>query len=384
MAHTAPFALAACCALSTLATRALAAERGDAELALEEAREEALGPASTLGPVSPAGGGRSLWFSLDLGAGRRAVGVAAQPVWFVGIAVAIPFDRLFGAGRPPRHVVVGDGFARGLSARPEEIMSDKRRWGAALALPSALALAPAARGGGRAEVGAAASTSASTHASTRASTSAAPSLAPSLAASLRLPPAIRASASVSASPAVAGVTSPEPAPEVSIAPGAVRAMIRAAWHEAGLDNEQRLDALSERARSSAWAPEVRLRAYRGTNAGASTYASIEAVDRSTLSDGVSTLVETRLIWRLDRVVFADEEVAIERVRLERAELRQRLASRIIELALAWLRARRAAEDPSLLGPDRELAAATAGEAQIALDALTGGAASKLLGGAPAP
>jgi hypothetical protein len=155
-------------------------------------------------------------------------------------------------------------------------------------------------------------------------------------------------------------------------------VVRAAWHEAGLDGDDRLDELSGRARSAAWAPELRIRAYRGTSAGASVYGAVDAADRSTLSDGVTTLVETRLIWRLDRIVFADEEVAIERIRLERAELRQRLAARVIELALAWLRACRAAEEPALLEPDRELARATATEALLALDALSGGAASKLL------
>jgi hypothetical protein len=375
----------ATCALSTrvrAGTDAYARSAADAEAALEEAREEALPSGGALAAFEPIGGARSLALSLDVAAGRRLSGQGARAVWFVGIVVAIPLDRLFGAGRPPKPIVIGDGFPRGLAAHPEETMLDKRKWGAALALPGALALAPAARGGPNAG-GKIGTTSASNLAGASSSSSArgvagmpsAPRLAPSVLA------AARASASPSTTPVAstsASASAVLAAPGASIPPGALRAVVRAAWHEAGLDGDDRLDELSGRARSAAWAPELRIRAYRGTSAGASVYGAVDAADRSTLSDGVTTLVETRLIWRLDRIVFADEEVAIERIRLERAELRQRLAARVIELALAWLRACRAAEEPALLEPDRELARATATEALLALDALSGGAASKLL------
>jgi hypothetical protein len=369
----------ATCALSTrvrAGTDAYARSAADAEAALEEAREEALPSGGALAAFEPIGGARSLALSLDVAAGRRLSGQGARAVWFVGIVVAIPLDRLFGAGRPPKPIVIGDGFPRGLAAHPEETMLDKRKWGAALALPGALALAPAARGGPNAG-GKIGTTSASDSSSTRgvAGMPSAPRLAPSVLA------AARASASPSTTPVAstsASASAVLAAPGASIPPGALRAVVRAAWHEAGLDGDDRLDELSGRARSAAWAPELRIRAYRGTSAGASVYGAVDAADRSTLSDGVTTLVETRLIWRLDRIVFADEEVAIERIRLERAELRQRLAARVIELALAWLRACRAAEEPALLEPDRELARATATEALLALDALSGGAASKLL------
>lgn len=350
----------------------------DAEAALEEAREEALPAGGGLAPFEPIGGGRSLTFSLDVGAGRRVSMQGTRAVWFVGIVVAIPLDRLFGAGRPPKPVVLGDGFARGLAAHPEEIMLDRRKWGAALALPAAFALAPTARGGPGAggKIGASSATSASSARGAGGFPSA-PRLAPAVLAEARASAA--PSAISSAAPSAAPSASPAPAAAgASIPPGALRGVIRAAWHEAGLESDERLDEMSARARSAAWAPELRLRAYRGTSAGASVYGAVDAADRSTLSDGVTTLVETRLVWRLDRVVFADEEVAIERVRLERAELRQRLAARVIELTLAWLRACRAAEEPALLEPDRELARATAAEALLALDALSGGAASKLL------
>jgi hypothetical protein len=77
-------------------------------------------------------------------------------------------------------------------------------------------------------------------------------------------------------------------------------------------------------------------------------------------------------------VFADEEVAIERIRLERAELKQRIAMRVVDLCLRWQKARRSASDPTLLETERDEAAIVAVEAMVALDAMTQGTASALL------
>lgn len=390
-----------------LAGALLAAPRGARagaraeEVAAEEAWAEALASPSRLAPFEPIGGRGSLELALELGAGRRVTERGTRTEWFAGVVIAIPFERLLGAGRPRAPAAVFDGFPRGLAAHPEDTMNGPefmggsgksgakgawrpRRWGAAWVLPTALAAAPFARG---------APTGPSGGSQGRSSVSSILA-SPSLAASLRLPPSVaaslRASAASSASPSVALSITASPRVEARaadagpVAPalpsGALRELVRAAWREASIEDDARLDAMGSRARSAAWAPELRVRAYRGTNNGASVYATADVADRATLSDGVSTMVETRLSWRLDRLVFADEEIAIERVRLERAELRQRLAARVIELALAWLRARRAAEDPSLLGPDRELARDTATEALLALDALTGGSATRLLTG----
>jgi hypothetical protein len=376
------------------------------ENAWEDAWEEAIVSPSRLSPYD-ALGGRGLAISLDVSAGKRLTSRGERAEWFAGLVLAVPLDRLFGAGAPRPLARWIDGFPRGLAARPEETMRSSTfareswdvslrgrfrvpgGWGAALVLPTALAAAPLARGEARPAAGT------GTAAASRSSIAAIVSAPPSLASSLRLPASV--SAAIRTAPSVAPSTmASSPRTEVravgersgeadfsgdTLPSGALRGWIRAAWREAGVEDDARLDAMESRARGAAWAPEVRVRAYRGTNNGANVYATADAADRATLTDGVSTMIETRLIWRLDRVVFADDELAIERVRLERAELRQRIAARVIELALAWLRARRAADDPALLGPDRELARATAVEALLALDALTGGAASRSLGAA---
>jgi hypothetical protein len=164
--------------------------------------------------------------------------------------------------------------------------------------------------------------------------------------------------------------------------GTIRALVNAAWRTAGLSDDATLDDLASRAKSSALAPEVRLRAHRTNSVGARIFSTATLADNSTLSDGTQTFLEARLTWQLDRVVFADEEVAIERVKLERAELRQRLAARVVELAVAWMRAKRASTNVDLLPEEREEATMRMLEAFLALDATTGGAATELLHVAP--
>lgn len=192
--------------------------------------------------------------------------------------------------------------------------------------------------------------------------------------------AVSASVAGSASVPPAAVAQPlaTTAPIERLSPQAIRALVAAALRNAGLDRDDQLDGLATRARLSALAPEVRLRAFRGIDAGARVYRTDDLADRWTGSDGTTTLFEGRLSWRLDRLVFADEEVALERIRVERSELKQRLTTKIIELALRWQRARRAANDPDALPHDRDEAMALTLESTLALDALTGGAASTIL------
>lgn len=164
---------------------------------------------------------------------------------------------------------------------------------------------------------------------------------------------------------------------VALRPSTVRALVTAALRHAGLDHDDALIDLAARARASALAPEVRLRAFRGLDVGARTDTT-DALDRTTATDRAQTALEARLSWRLDRLVFADEEVAIERLREGRREQRTKLTARVVELAIRWQRAERAASDPRLLDGERDDAALDALEAALALDALTGGAAGPLL------
>lgn len=295
------------------------------------------------------------WWSAPLDGGAFGVSTSfvvartngangAQTRWGFELVVQIPFERFF--GRKPR-----------MATAPlwKEDPMAKKKWSAVAALPGALALAGGAAAKGK----------------------------PAKLEPVTTTPSVSASTSATivttSAPSVAGVvTVTAPITVTPLPANAVRALVAAAWKSAGVDRDEALSDLAARARASALAPELRLRAYRAIDAGARLYRTEETADKATVSDGTQNVFEARLSWRLDRLVFADEEVAIERIRVERTELKQRIASKVVELAIRWQRARRAANDPELLPAERDEAAIVAVEALIGLDALTGGAASSIL------
>ena len=159
---------------------------------------------------------------------------------------------------------------------------------------------------------------------------------------------------------------PEPA-RVAINPSLARGAVAAAWRTAGLGaDDDRIDAMVARARLSATLPETRLRAMRVMDERGRTDAALDE-SRSYDIAGARLLLEARLTWRLDRLLYADDEPTLERLRLERSNARARLAIRILETLFQWQRAQNDA-------PPNEANEASAQvlEAEIVLDVLTGG------------
>jgi len=177
-------------------------------------------------------------------------------------------------------------------------------------------------------------------------------------------------------------TSP-PAEEIrlSLAPLTARTAVAAAWRAAGLGvDDERLDAILTRARWSALLPEARLRATRYDDERFTTDAS---VDTSKLRDSTAANVglEARLTWRLDRLVYADDEPAFERMRLERHDARGRIAGRVLDALFHWQRAELELRWAQAAARDAREAVRTRDEldallrlmeAEATLDVLTGG------------
>ncbi|HET9959763.1 MAG TPA: hypothetical protein VFQ61_34960 [Polyangiaceae bacterium] len=136
---------------------------------------------------------------------------------------------------------------------------------------------------------------------------------------------------------------------------------------------QRLEAMAARARSSAALPELMLRALRSTDESLRLSPSASSAWDFTHTGGAGWVFEARATWKLDRLVFADEELAIERLRAEREAARERLVGSVLKYFSRWLVARARLANPSL-EPERLLVL----EAELAfcasaLDTLTGGA-----------
>jgi hypothetical protein len=171
---------------------------------------------------------------------------------------------------------------------------------------------------------------------------------------------------------------PPPAVELPVrpmlAPGLARSAVQAAWRAMGVSTDDaRVESMISRARWSALLPETRLRAIRLLDERASSDVAL-STDQQRLYDSASAgmSLEARLTWRLDRLIFADEEPSIERIRMDRHDARMRLAAKVLEALFQWQRAWVEA-DGSPRGSREELEAVVkAVEAEAALDVLTAG------------
>jgi hypothetical protein len=91
---------------------------------------------------------------------------------------------------------------------------------------------------------------------------------------------------------------------------------------------RRLDSLSSRARASALLPELRLRAVRNTDQALRLVPTTDDPYRVTQADGAGMILEASATFRLDRLLFAHEELVVERLRLRAGTLRLKLEARV--------------------------------------------------------
>jgi hypothetical protein len=191
------------------------------------------------------------------------------------------------------------------------------------------------------------------------------------------PPPPTPTPAVTPTPASTSTSAPAPAPAKLVElvpPSMARECVSAALQTSGLGvDDARIDALVSRARASAWLPETRMRAMRlwDTANNATTLAS---TDTANFYDavGANLVLELRLTWRLDRLIYAGDEGTLERVRLERLDARTRLATRTLEVLFTWERATLEARQAAVGSPEELGARLRASEAQATLDVLTGG------------
>lgn len=158
-------------------------------------------------------------------------------------------------------------------------------------------------------------------------------------------------------------------------PDVARQAVTEAWRVAGLGStDAALDAMASRTRWSALLPEARVRILRhATDSTRATATDSSATETPFYAyDSNSLWVEGRFTWRLDRLVFADEEPTIERLRLEHHDQRMKIAAKVVEHISKWQRAHfdvSQSPDGSL---DRVDALMREMESSSMLDAMTAG------------
>ena len=141
-------------------------------------------------------------------------------------------------------------------------------------------------------------------------------------------------------------------------------------------DRRRLDSLSSRARSSALLPELRLRAVRNTDQALRFVPTTDDPYRVTQADGAGLILEASATFRLDRLVFAREELTVERLRIRAGAERLKLEARVRETVLGLFRARQLACSVEPEDPARAPQIIKALELFEELDALTAGWSSE--------
>jgi len=167
----------------------------------------------------------------------------------------------------------------------------------------------------------------------------------------------------------------EPAVELVplVTPELARAAVRAALAAAGKRAARaRLDSLEGRAQRSALLPELSLRAARTTDESLRLTPTADDPYRYTQAGAAALLFEARVAWKLSRLAFADEELAVERLRGERARVEAALIEKVLSALFKWQKALVLSADPLLDPEQRVLHAIAAAEAEVVLDVLTAG------------
>jgi hypothetical protein len=205
---------------------------------------------------------------------------------------------------------------------------------------------------------------------------------------LKPPPRARPPKADASAPASAeqGGAAPAPAPPLAseapkepiaipviVSPDAARSAVHAALRRAKLlDPAARVDALASRARSSALLPELRFRVSRLVDEEQQLSPTQYDAGRITASGGTSLWLEARATWRLDRLMFTDDEVALERMRHDRYEAQAKMTEKVLTLLFAWQKARALELSPGKSPEARLTARLAAIEAEASLDVLTDG------------
>ena len=169
--------------------------------------------------------------------------------------------------------------------------------------------------------------------------------------------------------------------------GSVRRLLRAALQRNADESvEERLSSLGARARAAAVLPELTLRGARSTDQSLRLSPNGSYVSDYTQTGGAGLIFEARATWKLDRLVFADEELHVERLRIQRERVRERVVELLLKHLFAWQRARgRLLAALDTLGDDeRAELEAELDSARAALDVLTDGAFSDELPRIEAP
>lgn len=132
------------------------------------------------------------------------------------------------------------------------------------------------------------------------------------------------------------------------------------------------DSMLTRTRSSAGLPEVRLAAGSSRDQSLRLTPTLTDPGKFTQDGGHDLWFEARLTWRLEHLVFSHDEIAIQRLKAQELETRQRLRRQVLEALVDWQRARLAQRSELLEEEQRHALELRELDAMLRLDAWTDG------------
>jgi hypothetical protein len=149
--------------------------------------------------------------------------------------------------------------------------------------------------------------------------------------------------------------------------------VRAALRAAGRASAERwLDGLDSRSRTSSLLPQLRLRGGRTVAESLRLSPTVSDPYRFVQAGGTDLFFDAQLTWNLDRLVFASEELAIERLKQQRDAADAALVRRVLETLFAWQRAVADCASPGLSVDERSDCTLRTLETTVTLDVLTDG------------
>lgn len=147
----------------------------------------------------------------------------------------------------------------------------------------------------------------------------------------------------------------------------LRVVLRTSGHTRGS-----LESLSVRSRTSTLLPVLRLRAGRGADETLRYSPTLDDPDRWLQSGGAELRYEGQATWTLDRLIFADDEIAIERLRQQAARTVADRGVRALKVLFEW-QAATLRLDRSELDEEAQLKLQVLKiQSEIELDVLSGG------------
>ena len=178
---------------------------------------------------------------------------------------------------------------------------------------------------------------------------------------------------------------PTRAPLYRLSSRLARQTVRAALRAAGRASAERwLDGLDSRSRTSSLLPQLRLRGGRTVAESLRLSPTMSDPYRFVQAGGTDVFFDAQLTWDLDRLVFASEELAIERLKQQRDAADAALVRRVLEALFAWQRAVAECASLGLSVDERSDCTLRTLEMTVTLDVLTDGwFTATQVGGQPA-